>query len=160
MLSFLRRRRLFLLQVLLLLRVFLLHLLCLLLMFLLRLLLPCIIGILLSQPLMLLILLLLQFLMFLILLVSHLLLLLLIFLIRLRIPGAGRLSWLVRWKFASVAGAARRTWHIVFWTRCCRVARRVIWRPCLFGWHDRAIVQCARSRSSSDWRLALVHRSP
>lgn len=122
MFSSLLRRRLFLLQVLLLLCMFLLHLPRLLLMFVLHLLLPCIIGVLLSQSLMLPILRPLHFLMFLILHVRQLLPLLLIFLIRLRIPGAGRLSWLVRRKFAGVDGAARRTWHIVFWTPCFKSA--------------------------------------
>ena len=86
----LRRRRLSLLQMLLLLCMFLLQFLGLLLVFLLRLLLLRFIGILLRQPLMLLVLLLLQFLMFLILLRNQLLLLLLKLLISLRVPRTRR----------------------------------------------------------------------
>ncbi len=68
-------------------------------------------------------------------------------------------SGLVRWKFASMDCAAGGRGTLFSGRACCRVARRVIWRPCLFGWHDGAVVKCSRLGSSRDWRLALVHGS-
>src|SRR5258708_26476173 len=45
-------------------------------------------------------------------------------------------------------------------SRRATVGRRMVRRSGLPGLHHPAVIKCAWSRSSGDWRPALVHRSP
>ena len=154
---------------LLLLCVFLFHLLSLLLVFLfhllLHLLLPRSVLLLLLQFLMFLILLLLKFLVFPYLLVIELLLLLLIFLVLRLVPGAGR-----RWTLMGL-NIVRMDWMgigigigigigvAISATRSVRRSRRRIVIPSCAGGYHSAFVERRRLGSSSDRRLAAIHRS-
>ena len=51
-------------------------------------------------------------------------------------------------------------WRVGSWLGCGPIGGRPIRRSCLSGRYHAAIVPCARLGSRSDWRLALVHRSP
>ena len=155
-------RRLFLLQLLLLLRVPLHHLLCLLLVPLLDLLPSAFIGMLSCELLVLFFLLLLKFLPLSVLLRMKLFLLLLVFSVLLRIPRIWR-RWTLGARNLVRVNRASATRGVVL--RTCIpsthiLSTRIMNRASLAGAHDSALVKCSRSGSSSDGRLAAVYGSP